>query len=47
MMPAEHGRRLATLLPQGRLVVVPGSRTLVGEDRPEELARLLRELVAA
>lgn len=47
MMPTEHGPRLAELLPQGRLVVLPGSRTLVGEDRPEELARLLRELVAA
>lgn len=46
LMPADHGRRLAELLPQGRLVEVDDSRTLVSEDQPELLLELLRGFVA-
>ncbi|MFI8437474.1 alpha/beta fold hydrolase [Streptomyces sp. NPDC079020] len=38
VMPPEHGRRLADLLPQGRLVEVPDSYTLIPEDQPLVLA---------
>ncbi|MEV7404778.1 alpha/beta hydrolase [Streptomyces sp. NPDC091267] len=47
VMPPEHGRRLAALLPQGRLVEIAGSRTLVPLDQPEQLVRLIREFVPA
>ncbi|MFF2512024.1 alpha/beta fold hydrolase [Streptomyces sp. NPDC058086] len=43
VMPPEHGRRLATLLPRGRLVEIDDSYTLVPLDRPTELARAIRE----
>lgn len=46
MMPRAHGRRLAELLPKGRLVEVEDARTLIAEDQPELLASLLREFVA-
>ncbi|MEQ8146725.1 alpha/beta fold hydrolase [Streptomyces sp. OP7] len=46
MMPREHGRLLAELLPQGRLVELRNTRTLVAEDRPQRLASLLRWFVA-
>ncbi|HEX8073998.1 MAG TPA: alpha/beta hydrolase [Thermoleophilaceae bacterium] len=46
VMPREHGRRLAELLPQGRLVEIDDSRTLIPEDQPVELARVIREFVA-
>ncbi|WP_217245847.1 alpha/beta fold hydrolase [Streptomyces sp. AC602_WCS936] len=46
MMPRAHGRRLAELLPHGRLVEIEDSRTLVAEDQPELLASLLREFIA-
>ncbi|MER6323774.1 alpha/beta fold hydrolase [Streptomyces coelicoflavus] len=46
MMPRAHGRRLAELLPQGRLVEVEDARTLIPEDQPELLASLLREFIA-
>lgn len=46
MMPREHGRRLAELLPRGRLAEIRGTRTLIAEDRPERLASLLRWFVA-
>ncbi|TDD89631.1 alpha/beta hydrolase [Actinomadura darangshiensis] len=42
VMPPEHGRRLAELLPQGRLTEVPDSRTLVPLDQPLVLARAIR-----
>jgi pimeloyl-ACP methyl ester carboxylesterase len=45
MFPIDHGRRLATLLPQGRLVEIPDSRTFISEDQPELLANAIRELV--
>ena len=46
LMPREHGRRLAELLPQGRLVEIPDSYTLIPEDQPDALAAHLRELLA-
>ena len=46
LMPPEHGHRLAELLPQGRLVEVADSYTLIPEDQPELLANEIRELVA-
>jgi pimeloyl-ACP methyl ester carboxylesterase len=47
VMPPEHGRRLAALLPQGRLVEVDDGYTLLPLDRPAELARIIREFVQA
>jgi len=44
VMPPEHGRRLAALLPQGRLVEVDDSDTLIPLDRPEALAAAIRDL---
>ncbi|WP_390898512.1 alpha/beta fold hydrolase [Streptomyces fulvoviolaceus] len=46
MMPRAHGRRLAELLPQGRLLEIEDSRTLIAEDQPEQLASALREFIA-
>ncbi|SFF76114.1 alpha/beta fold hydrolase [Streptomyces mirabilis] len=43
VMPPEHGRRLAALLPRGRLVEIDDSYTLVPLDRPKELAWAIRE----
>ncbi|MFD7606548.1 alpha/beta fold hydrolase [Streptomyces mirabilis] len=43
VMPPEHGRRLAALLPRGRLVEIDDSYTLVPLDRPTELARAIRQ----
>ncbi len=45
LMPREHGRRLAELLPQGRLVEVDDSFTLVPLDRPDALLAELRAFV--
>ena len=45
MMPREHGRRLAELLPQGTLVEIADSYTLIPEDQPATLAAHLRELM--
>jgi pimeloyl-ACP methyl ester carboxylesterase len=46
LMPREHGPRLAELLPQGTLVVIEDSYTLIPEDQPHVLAKHLRELQA-
>lgn len=46
-MPPEHGRRLAELLPRGRLVEVDDGYTLLPLDRPAELARLIGDFVRA
>jgi pimeloyl-ACP methyl ester carboxylesterase len=43
VMPPEHGRRLAELLPRGRLVEVSDSSTLVPLDQPASLAQAIRE----
>jgi pimeloyl-ACP methyl ester carboxylesterase len=45
VMPPEHGRRLAELFPQGRLVEISDSYTLIPEDQPGELARAIRGFV--
>lgn len=45
VMPPEHGRRLAELLPQGRLVEVDDSYTLIPIDQPAVLAGAIREFV--
>ncbi len=41
--PPEHGRRLAKLLPQGRLVEIDDSYTLIPLDQPVRLAQVIRE----
>jgi pimeloyl-ACP methyl ester carboxylesterase len=43
VMPPEHGRRLAELLPQGQLVEVEDSYTLIPLDQPARLAHIIRE----
>ena len=47
IMPLEHGRRLAETFPNGRLVEIADSYTLVPEDQPIELAGHIREFVTA
>jgi pimeloyl-ACP methyl ester carboxylesterase len=47
IMPPEHGRRLAGLLPQGRLVDIPDSYALVPLDKPGKLAAAIREFIPA
>jgi len=42
VMPPEHGRRLAELLPQGRLVEIADSYTLIPLDQPARLAQAMR-----
>ncbi|HWE08957.1 MAG TPA: alpha/beta hydrolase [Solirubrobacteraceae bacterium] len=43
VMPPQHGRRLAELLPQGRLVEIPDSYTLVPLDQPAQLAEAIQQ----
>ena len=43
VMPRDHGRRLAKLLPRGRLIEIADSYTLIPLDQPVELARAIRE----
>jgi pimeloyl-ACP methyl ester carboxylesterase len=43
VMPPEHGRRLAELLPHGRLVEIEDTYTLIPLDQPARLAQLVRE----
>ena len=45
MMPAAHGRRLAALLPQARLVEIADSGTLIPLDQPGALARAIRQFI--
>ena len=45
VMPPEHGRRLAELLPQGRLVEIDDSYTLIALDQPARLAEAIRAAV--
>ncbi len=46
VMPPEHGRRLAELLPQGQLIEVDDSYTLIPLDQPARLAQIIREFTA-
>jgi hypothetical protein len=41
-MPPEPRRRLADLLPQGRLVEIADSYTLIPLDQPARLAEVMR-----
>jgi pimeloyl-ACP methyl ester carboxylesterase len=43
VMPPDHGRRLAELLPKGRLVEIQDSYTLIPLDQPAGLAQAIRE----
>jgi pimeloyl-ACP methyl ester carboxylesterase len=45
LMPHEHGRRLAELLPQAELAEIEDSYTLIPEDQPRTLAAHLRALM--
>ncbi|TRV78286.1 alpha/beta hydrolase [Streptomyces sp. 130] len=45
VMPPEHGRRLAALLPKGRLVEIEDSYTLIPEDQPAELSAHIRSFL--
>ena len=45
VMPPEHGRRLAEILPNGRLIEIADSYTFIPEDQPGELARAIRQFV--
>ncbi|UPK75839.1 alpha/beta hydrolase [Nocardioidaceae bacterium SCSIO 66511] len=46
MMPAEHGRRLAELIPHARSVEILDAHTMVNEDQPEEFVRQLGAFLA-
>jgi pimeloyl-ACP methyl ester carboxylesterase len=46
LMPPEHGRRLAQLLPRGELAEIEDSYTLIPEDQPAILAAHLRGLLS-
>lgn len=47
VMPGEHGRRLAELLPHGRPVEVQDSYTLIPLVQPTKLAEVIREFALA
>lgn len=46
LMPPEHGRRLAHLFPDSRLVEITDSYTLVPEDQPAQLAAQMRTFIS-
>jgi pimeloyl-ACP methyl ester carboxylesterase len=45
MMPREHGRRLADLLPKGQLVEIEDSYTVIPLDQPKQLADAVRAFI--
>jgi pimeloyl-ACP methyl ester carboxylesterase len=45
VMPPEHGRRLADLLPRGRLVEIPDSSTLIPLDQPGRLVDVIQRFM--
>jgi pimeloyl-ACP methyl ester carboxylesterase len=47
VMPLDHGRRLAELLPQAQFAEVADSYTLIPLDQPAEFARLIRQFSQA
>ena len=47
VMPPEHGRRLATLLPNARLAEIPDSYTLIPLDQPAQLAEAIRKFTSS
>ncbi|WP_020494824.1 alpha/beta fold hydrolase [Sciscionella marina] len=46
LMPRAHGRRLAALFPDSRLVEIASSGTLIPEDQPERLTEVLTGFLA-
>lgn len=46
VMPADHGRRLAELLPQGRLQTIDDAYVLVMLDQPEQTAEAIGQFLA-
>lgn len=46
VMPAEHGRRLAELIPQGRLQTIDDAYVLVMLDQPERTADAIGQFLA-
>ncbi|MBA2327878.1 MAG: alpha/beta hydrolase [Actinobacteria bacterium] len=46
VFPRSLGERLAYALPRARLKIVAGARTLVSEDRPAQLAGMIRDFMA-
>jgi len=47
VMPPEHGRRLAGLLADARLLEIPDSYTLIPLDQPAQLAEAIREFTSS
>ena len=47
VMPPEHGRRLAGLLPHGQLTEIDDSYTLIPLDQPARLAEVIRDFIGA
>lgn len=47
VMPPEHGRRLAALMPQARYAEVPGAYVLSPLDEPEAVAREIGEFLTS
>jgi pimeloyl-ACP methyl ester carboxylesterase len=47
VMPPEHGRRLAALMPRGRLIEVEDSYTLIPLDQPTAPADAIRAFIQA
>src|SRR5262245_51884262 len=47
VMPPEHGRRLAQLLPHSELVEIADSYTLIPLDQPDQVARVIRRFIRA
>jgi pimeloyl-ACP methyl ester carboxylesterase len=45
VMPVEHGRKLAALFPNAKLIEIDDSYTLIPEDQPEKLAEAIREFI--
>ncbi|MCL2533269.1 MAG: alpha/beta hydrolase [Nocardiaceae bacterium] len=45
MMPLEHGRRLAELFPDARIVEIEDSYTLLPEDQPEQLTAAITDFL--
>jgi len=45
IMPPEHGRRLAEVLPRAQLIEIEDSYTLIPEDQPGQLADAIRRFV--
>lgn len=46
VMPPEHGRRLAALFPDARLVEIPDSYVMIPEDQPAALTAAIRDFLS-